>query len=86
MYIYTYFSYHIKDVDFYGYTIPEGTTVMANLYAVHRDENTWENPDEFNPSRFIDREGKVHKREQLISFGLGGYNSIQRGRCTRGNS
>ena len=48
---------------------------MANLYAVHRDENTWENPDQFNPSRFLDSEGKVHSREQLISFGLGRYSS-----------
>ncbi len=26
----------LEDVEFRGYTIPRGTTVMSNLYAVHR--------------------------------------------------
>ncbi|KAJ4848519.1 hypothetical protein Tsubulata_014448, partial [Turnera subulata] len=32
-----------------GYDIPVGTVVMANLWALHRNLNVWEDPDEFNP-------------------------------------
>lgn len=30
-----------QDVEFQGYTIPEGTSVMANIYEVHHDEDVW---------------------------------------------
>ena len=39
----------LEDVELRGYTIPKGTTVMPNLYAVHRDERIWEHPYQFNP-------------------------------------
>ena len=61
----------LEDVEFRGYTIPKGTTVMTNLYAVHRDERIWDDPDVFRPSRFLDEEGKVLRREELIPFSAG---------------
>ncbi|KAL8217241.1 hypothetical protein R6Q57_024078 [Mikania cordata] len=36
-----------------GYTIPEGSTVLLNAWAIHRDPNYWDNPLEFNPDRFL---------------------------------
>jgi len=35
--------YHsaIEDVIFHGYAIPKGTAVIANLYEVHHDKETW---------------------------------------------
>ncbi|CAI9264047.1 unnamed protein product [Lactuca saligna] len=36
-----------------GYHIPKGTRVMVNAYAINRDKNSWEDPDTFNPSRFL---------------------------------
>ena len=60
-----------EDVELRGYTIPKGTTVMSNLYTVHRDERIWEEPDEFKPSRFLDKNGEIIRKNELIPFGIG---------------
>lgn len=41
------------------------------LHAVHMDPNLWDKPEEFNPSRFINAEGKVQKPEYFLPFGVG---------------
>ena len=61
----------LEDVEFKGYTIPKGTTVISNLYAAHRDERTWDEPDEFQPCRFLDENGQIVRREELIPFSIG---------------
>ncbi|XP_056173633.1 labd-13Z-ene-9,15,16-triol synthase, chloroplastic-like [Syzygium oleosum] len=35
-----------------GYTIPEGTTVFLNVWAMHRDPQFWPDPSKFRPERF----------------------------------
>ena len=35
------------------------------------DPNLWDKPEEFNPKRFVDTEGKVRKPEYFIPFGVG---------------
>lgn len=42
-----------------GYTIPEGTKVFLNVYAIHRDPQLWESPLEFQPERFLSRSTKL---------------------------
>ncbi|QCD81213.1 geraniol 8-hydroxylase-like [Vigna unguiculata] len=37
-----------------GYTIPKGSRVFINVWAIHRDPSIWERPLEFDPSRFLD--------------------------------
>ncbi|KAK8471383.1 hypothetical protein PHAVU_003G214375 [Phaseolus vulgaris] len=37
-----------------GYTIPKGSRVFINVWAIHRDPSIWENPLEFDPTRFLD--------------------------------
>uniref|UniRef100_F6ZBI1 Cytochrome P450 2U1 n=1 Tax=Monodelphis domestica TaxID=13616 RepID=F6ZBI1_MONDO len=54
-----------------GYTIPKGTMIIANLWAIHRDPAIWENPKNFSPERFLDEEGQLIKREHFIPFGIG---------------
>ncbi|KAI7733600.1 hypothetical protein M8C21_032453 [Ambrosia artemisiifolia] len=36
-----------------GYTIPKKTLVYVNVWAIGRDPNSWESPNEFEPERFI---------------------------------
>lgn len=57
--------------EFRGYTIPKGTVVLPNLWSVHRDHTVWDDPDSFNPTRFLDTEGKLLRKECFIPFGIG---------------
>ncbi|CAF2055029.1 unnamed protein product [Brassica napus] len=57
--------------------IPQNTTMIINSYAVMRDPDSWEEPDEFQPERFMvsPSKGKEEMREQLalnyLPFGSG---------------
>ena len=44
----------LSDMEIEGYHVPKGTTVLACLYDVMRDPKFFEEPDDFNPERFID--------------------------------
>lgn len=57
--------------DFRGYTIPQGTVILPNLWSVHRDPTVWDDPDSFNPARFLDTEGNLLRKECFIPFGIG---------------
>lgn len=46
-----------------GYTVPKGSRVFINVWAVHRDPTIWENPSEFKPERFYHRvDGRDHAK------------------------
>ncbi|XP_038621280.1 vitamin D 25-hydroxylase, partial [Tachyglossus aculeatus] len=60
-----------KDTAIRGYSIPQGTMVITNLYSVHFDEKYWRDPDVFYPERFLDSRGQFVKNEALIPFSLG---------------
>ena len=52
------------------YIIPEGHILMSSLTAVMKGENEWNEPDNFDPTRFIE-DGKVRKSEAFIPFSAG---------------
>ncbi|KAM7272422.1 hypothetical protein ACFE04_027085 [Oxalis oulophora] len=56
-----------------GYDIPPKTTVLINAWAIQRDPNLWDRPQEFIPERFIDENSIDFKgsRGHLIPFGGG---------------
>uniref|UniRef100_A0ACD5U0T2 Uncharacterized protein n=1 Tax=Avena sativa TaxID=4498 RepID=A0ACD5U0T2_AVESA len=63
----------IQDTLLHGYDIQAKTRVMINAWAIGRDNNSWENAEEFQPERFlgsraIDYSGKDHR---FIPFGAG---------------
>ncbi|XP_018429766.1 PREDICTED: vitamin D 25-hydroxylase [Nanorana parkeri] len=60
-----------RDTEVRGYSIPEGTTVITNLYSVHFDQKYWTDPEIFYPERFLDGSGQFVKKEAFVPFSLG---------------
>ena len=38
-----------------GYTIPKGSRIFVNVWAIQRDPSIWKNPLKFDPERFLNR-------------------------------
>ncbi|KAJ4747025.1 cytochrome P450 family protein [Rhynchospora pubera] len=57
----------LSDIDFKGYTIPQGTTVMPNIAAMHLDPSAFENPNIFDPWRWL----VMKKSNNWMPFGGG---------------
>ena len=49
----------ITDTIIDGRRVPAGTTAMVNMWAIAHDPHVWENPLEFEPERFVAKEGDV---------------------------
>ncbi|KAM9761539.1 LOW QUALITY PROTEIN: uncharacterized protein ACNS7B_003924 [Menidia menidia] len=60
-----------KDTTLGGYFIPKGTAITTILSSVLFDKSEWETPDVFNPSHFLDLEGKFLKRDAFLPFSAG---------------
>nr|QLC36629.1 cytochrome P450 2K4 [Kryptolebias hermaphroditus] len=60
-----------QDVTLQGYFIKKGTTVFPLLTSVLYDESEWESPHSFNPSHFLDDEGKFIRRDAFMPFSAG---------------
>ncbi|KAG7098107.1 hypothetical protein E1B28_000079 [Marasmius oreades] len=43
----------ITDEEYQGYHIPAGSTIFVNVWGVFHDPNIYDNPDHFNPDRYI---------------------------------
>ncbi|KAM0872914.1 hypothetical protein ACQ4PT_038379 [Festuca glaucescens] len=43
----------MADCEIDGYTIPSGTRLMVNAWALARDPASWDTPEEFAPERFL---------------------------------
>lgn len=54
-----------------GYTIPKGTQIIVNLWALGRDSNIWEQPNCFMPERFLGNLNTKGRDFGFIPFGSG---------------
>lgn len=62
------------DVEIEGYHIPSKTRVFVNAWAIQRDPQSWDNPNEFIPERFMDKINSADYKGQhfeYIPFGSG---------------
>lgn len=53
------------------FTYRSGTRVQMNLYSLHRNDKHWHKPDDFNPDRFLNSDGKVIWDDWFQPFGYG---------------
>ncbi|XP_022441306.1 cytochrome P450 2S1-like isoform X2 [Delphinapterus leucas] len=61
----------VKTTRFRGYTLPQGTEVFPLLGSILHDPEVFKQPEEFNPGRFLDADGKFKKHEAFLPFSLG---------------
>ncbi|PAN46448.1 hypothetical protein PAHAL_9G186700 [Panicum hallii] len=60
------------DTKIMGYTIPQGSRVFVNVWAMGRDRETWPEPEKFMPERFLGRTVDLRGGDfDLIPFGGG---------------
>ena len=66
-------EYHIPNSNI---TIPEGMYVQIPVLGIHLDPEFWEQPEEFNPERFMPENKNEIKPFTYMPFGLGPRNCI----------
>ncbi|VAH57113.1 unnamed protein product [Triticum turgidum subsp. durum] len=73
-----------------GYSVPRGSRVMINVFALGRDAGAWKDADVFRPSRFMVGEGEAAEVDfkggcfEFLPFGP--FGSGRRLACTRWSS
>ncbi|KAJ2399895.1 hypothetical protein GGI23_002372 [Coemansia sp. RSA 2559] len=48
------------------YFIPHGTEICVSLFACHRNKDTWSNPTEFDPERFMGPDSEARIKDVLV--------------------
>lgn len=55
-----------------GYTIPKGTIVFMNVWAIHHGPKNWTNPLEFKPEKFLNNKWDYKGNNlKFLPFGSG---------------
>lgn len=61
-----------SDLKLFGFTVPKNAQVLVNVWKIGRDSDLWENPNSFQPERFLGSKIDVKGRDfELIPFGAG---------------
>ncbi|RZB39210.1 p450 domain containing protein, partial [Asbolus verrucosus] len=66
----------VEDVEYNNTALPQGDTIIIFAYGIQRNPNYFENPENFDPSRFDNVDGKLPYA--YIPFSAGPRNCIER--------
>ncbi|XP_069799557.1 cytochrome P450 2F3-like [Dendropsophus ebraccatus] len=61
----------IRDTDFRGYHLPEGTNVTPVLISAHNDPEKFKEPEAFNPENFLDENSQFKNNDAFMPFSIG---------------
>jgi cytochrome P450 len=61
-----------------GYRIPAGATVVALIYGVHHNPAVWDDPERFDPARFLGDAPATRHKLAWVPFGAGQRQCIGR--------
>lgn len=61
----------VEDAIVGGYFVPKGSRVMIYMWVIGRDKDSWEDSEEFRPSRFLNSSVPDFKEShfEFIPFG-----------------
>ncbi|XP_033836096.1 cytochrome P450 1B1 [Periophthalmus magnuspinnatus] len=61
------------DTSINGYSVPKNTVVFINQWSINHDSKLWDDPETFNPLRFLTPEGALNKdlTSSVLMFSLG---------------
>ncbi|KAL8145100.1 ent-kaurene oxidase-like [Apium graveolens] len=54
-----------------GYFVPLGSEIAINIYGCNMDKNVWENPEQWNPERFMNEKSDTMDLQKTMAFGGG---------------
>jgi len=60
-----------QDVDLGGTFLPSPTLVVIPIFIIHRHRTLWQDPDRFDPDRFLPENEARYPRTQFMPFGYG---------------
>lgn len=58
----------VEPLDFFGHTLPVGSSVTISMMAIHHDPDLYPEPDRYRPERFIER---TYSPYEFLPFGGG---------------
>lgn len=61
---------NVEDDTLAGFNIKKETLIGVSFYALHRNPKYWENPDKFDPERFLGEQKKI-SMQYFYPFGAG---------------
>jgi cytochrome P450 len=61
----------IRDFQIGGYVVPAGSTVAMSQWVVHRDPRFYDDPERFDPDRWLDERSKALPKFAYFPFGGG---------------